>query len=245
MGPRCTQYGLLEEKCINVGERQEKKMKCCITKHVTGVRSSSWEAVLSVETSQTAANRGQDGDCDNTERLQVVCIKGLHCQPLSSVRPKLCRVLFSSRDNAGVISTTSARPQSLEAICWPDTPVLSQPIDSVNTEGKKRCPIVLQRLTGWLEIITPCGSESSFLRPLNGHWWSYQAIRRMWLQLFTHKYPPLTKETGDPGALQHRGVVFSTTVAQHLCQHVDCRRDCVYSAAVGTNNCNQPACCFT
>jgi len=40
MDALCTQYGLLEEKCINVGERQEEEeeKKCSLTKHVTEVR---------------------------------------------------------------------------------------------------------------------------------------------------------------------------------------------------------------
>lgn len=69
------------------------------------------------------------------------------------------------------------------------------------------------------------------LRPLNGHWRSSRATGRMWLQLFTHKYPLLSWQK-KPQKQQHRGVVFSTTVAPHW--------DCVYSAAVDTNNCHRP-----
>lgn len=74
---------------------------------------------------------------------------------------------------------------SLEAICCPDTPALSQPNDGVNTERKKRCSIVIQRLKGWLEIMTPCPSESSFAGlnvsvDTDGH------LGRMWLLTSTH-----------------------------------------------------------
>lgn len=42
MNPLCTEFRLLEEKYINVGEWQEKeKVKYCITKRVTVVRSLS------------------------------------------------------------------------------------------------------------------------------------------------------------------------------------------------------------
>lgn len=42
MNPLCTEFRLLEEKYTNVGEWQEKeKVKYCITKRVTVVRSLS------------------------------------------------------------------------------------------------------------------------------------------------------------------------------------------------------------
>lgn len=52
--------------------------------------------------------------------------------------------------------------QSLQAICSPDTAALLQLDNSVNTEGKKRCSIVLQRLERCLGIVTPWPPESSF-----------------------------------------------------------------------------------
>lgn len=98
----------------------------------------------------------------DSNAVSLFSLSDQHCQVVQGS-------LFSSRNNAGVISTTSACSQSLEAICWPDTPALSQLNDNVNTEGKKRCSIVLHRLKGWPGSRTPCPSESSLLVPLNGH----------------------------------------------------------------------------
>lgn len=155
--PHCTQCGLLEEKCINVGERQEKKKRrrSVVLQNVSLESELCLEAVLSVETSRTERR------CDNSlyQRLKL-------CQLLSFVRSTL-------RRSAGVLvfQQRQCRGNNQPALshCRPYAGQTQQPCHSVNTEGKKRCSIVLQRLMGCLGIMTPCPSESSFLWPMNEH----------------------------------------------------------------------------
>lgn len=80
------------------------------------------------------------------------------------------------------------------------------------------------------------GQGSWHLVPLSHHFWG------LWMDTDGHLGPlagcgysfsPTSthrwqKNWGTPGAWQHRGVVFSTTVALHVCQHVDGRRLCLF-----------------
>lgn len=159
--PHCTQCGLLEEKCINMGERQEKKTKCCesvVLRNASLESDLCLKAVLSVEYSRTERH------CDNSlyQRLKL-------CQLLSFVWSTLWRsagvLVFQQRQCRG-------NNQPALSHCRPYAGQTQQPCHSVNTEGKKRCSIVLQRPMGCLGIMTPCLSGSSFLWPMNEHWWS-------------------------------------------------------------------------
>lgn len=162
-------------------------------------KARHWSQILVLSSS---AECGNSTDCRKTWTRGCDNIKSslTHCRPLSFVRSTLWSssgvLVFQQRQyrgnkhHIGLLSVTGGHMLARH------TPALSQPSDRVNTEGKKRCSIVLQGLKGWPGIVTPCPSESSFLWPLNEHWWS--SLARMWLQLFTQEYPPLTKEPGNP-----------------------------------------------
>lgn len=96
----------------------------------------------------TDSNRKQARRCDNMklhERLK-------HIQPLLSFFFLLACIRSTLLNGAAALAFqrqyrgNKQHAGLLEAICWPDTAALSQPNDNANTEGKKRCFIVLQRL---------------------------------------------------------------------------------------------------
>lgn len=167
------------------GAAGEKKIWSVMLQNASLESDLCLKAVLSVETLRTERR------CDNSlyQRLKL-------CQPLSFVRSTLWRsagvLVFQQRQCRG-------NNQPALSHCRPYAGQTQQPCHSINTEGKKRCSIVLQRPMGCLGIMTPCLSESSFLWPMNEHWWSSRT--GCGYRFFTHKCPPFTKEPGGtPGA---------------------------------------------
>lgn len=143
---------------------------------------------------------------------------------------------FNSRDEAGVISTLSHYPVTGDHML----PRHTRPVTA-----QWQCKYTMQ------EEMLHCSPESEglaeilslkviMLRTLSEHWWWTRASGRMWSRLFTHKHPYLTKQGETSWAQQHRGVVFTTTVALH-CVSTRGLWETVYSAAVDTNSCHQPA----
>lgn len=172
--------------------RQEKKNE------VLYYKGHHWSEILALRSSAEFEKSSKRG-CDSMSFKRNGIKDLICCQHLSS--DKFHSEQHFQADNAGVISTKPICFQSLEAICWPDTPALSQPSDSVNTKGQKRSSIVLQRLKHWLGVIMIHDTLSLWVIISEASEWTLMVISDHRRDVVTAcqvlKCPPLTKEVED------------------------------------------------
>lgn len=208
MDPLCRQYMLLEEKCIRVGELQAREKNEVL--YYKGHHCSEILALRSSAEFEKSSKRGCDSMSFKRNGIKnLIC-----CQHLSS--DKFHSEQHFQADNAGVISTKPICFQSLEAICWPDTPALSQPSDSVNTKGQKRSSIVLQRLKHWLGVIMIHDTLSLWVIISEPSEWTLMVISDHRRDVVTACHPQVPTTHKRSGG-RHRGVVSSITVTLHAC----------------------------